>query len=209
MTGHQKVKRASLEKRGAADPASTLKSMKNLGEGLAKVLQRKDIKDVELWTDEHRSYPKAFQLTNNQGLFRHHRISSRMARTRQNPLFAVNYLDRQFRKDLSDHTRETVQFAHNPSCMMCRFVLYRHFHNYLKPYRIKDHRENQYGPYPTHADKAGLRQGYYEKTEKKYRQRRFFLNKLDLDMEEKVTWMLGWKNPGCVSGKYVPKYLAA
>lgn len=50
---------------------------------------------------------------------------------------AVNYLDRQIRKDLSDHVRETVQWAKNSNDMMARLVIYQLFRNYLKPFRIR------------------------------------------------------------------------
>ena len=45
-----------------------------------------------------------------QGRYRHLRVSSRVPRTRLNPLFAVNYIDRQLRKDLDEHVRETCVF---------------------------------------------------------------------------------------------------
>ena len=35
-------------------------------------------------------------------------VSSKRVRNRMNPLFSVNYLDRQLRKDMAEHVRETV-----------------------------------------------------------------------------------------------------
>ncbi|NIX02738.1 MAG: hypothetical protein GWN13_31805, partial [Phycisphaerae bacterium] len=169
MTSFQRARRTAMEKSGRADPRATRRSMATIGAELAKLLYDKGICQKDLWTDEHGSYPGAFRQRNRPELFRHHRISSKRARTGRNPLFAVNYLDRQFRKDLSDHARETVQFAHNPACMMSRFVLYRQYHNYLKPFRIKEHNENRAEPCKTHAEAAGLDMAYYRRMVKKYR----------------------------------------
>ena len=56
-----------------------------------------------LITDEHQSYPKAilpFRATTD---IVHSTVSSQLARTGDNPLFAVNYIDREIRKDLAEH----------------------------------------------------------------------------------------------------------
>ncbi|MDC7238786.1 MAG: hypothetical protein PQJ50_00365, partial [Spirochaetales bacterium] len=203
MTNAQKKRRAELEQQGKASSSMTYSSMKNLGDGLANLLINKEIGNALLWTDEHRSYSGAFR---SQGVFQHLRVSSKKARTFKNPLFAVNYLDRQFRKDLSDHTRETVQFAHHPACMMNRLILYRHFHNYIKPYRIKEQKENRM-PKSTHGEEAGLDKDYLLEMKTQLEGKRFFYSKLDLDREEMQTWMQGWKNPGLNSTRYVPKYI--
>ncbi|MBI9104172.1 MAG: hypothetical protein JEY99_17275 [Spirochaetales bacterium] len=68
-----------------------------------------------------------------QTSLKHIRISSKLARTITNPILSVNYLDRELRKDNSDHTRETVQFAKNVNNLMDRLAIYRLYHNFIKP----------------------------------------------------------------------------
>ncbi len=48
----------------------------------------------------------------------------------------MNYIDREIRKDNSDHVRETMQFAKNVNNMMERLAIYRFYHNFMKPYRV-------------------------------------------------------------------------
>ena len=45
-------------------------------------------------------------------------VSGKAARTKNNRLFAVNYLDREIRKDNASHVRETVQFSRNGNSRM-------------------------------------------------------------------------------------------
>ena len=59
-----------------------------------------------------------------------------MPRTRANPLFPVNYFDRELRKDLHDCVRETVCFSRNLNRHMQRMCVYELWHNYLKPFRV-------------------------------------------------------------------------
>ena len=206
MTEAQKKKRIELEKKGKADPAATKKSMKILGEWIDNFLVEKKMLDTVLWTDMHNDYVNSFS-----GLvaFIHRRISSKAARNHLNPLMAVNYYDREVRKDLSDHTRETVQFARHPACMMSRFVLYRHHHNFLKPFRINSHDENSSYIYWTHAEEAGMLRQDYKALINKMQGKRFFLNKLTMNEEEMKTWLHLWRNPGVKSKRYVPQYIRA
>ena len=204
MTPAQEEKKLELEKKGIADPGDIRRSMKAVATHLSKLIRDKGIDLIEIWTDKHQSYPGAFR---NLPVFHHNRISSKRARTFDNPLFSVNYCDRQSRKDLSDHVRETVQFARHPSCMMCRFAVYRHHHNLLKPFRIKPHNENSLEPYWTHAEAAGIPGSVIKALIEKMEGKRFFLHKLDMDGEERKTWLQEWTNPGVVSGRYVPKHI--
>ncbi|MFP4564035.1 MAG: hypothetical protein ACLFRY_12085 [Spirochaetia bacterium] len=43
----------------------------------------------------------------------------------RNPLFPVNYLDRQIRKDNSNHLRKTVQFSRDVDSRMERMAVYQ------------------------------------------------------------------------------------
>jgi hypothetical protein len=58
-----------------------------------------------------------------------HRFPSTAPRTTGNPLFAVNYADREIRKDLAEHRRETVCFARSAAMSMARLWVYVADHN--------------------------------------------------------------------------------
>jgi len=72
-----------------------------------------------LFTDEHPAYPRAF---------------SRI------PSFPVNHVDRQVRKENSDHLRETVKFAKYPGALMASMAVSRFSHHCLIPRRVHESR---------------------------------------------------------------------
>ena len=79
-------------------------------------------------------------------------VNSREVRNAQNPLFPVNYIDREFRKDMASHARESLQFSRNVNEAMMRMSLYLFDHNYLKPFRVADQEKKRF----RHAQMAGL-----------------------------------------------------
>jgi hypothetical protein len=99
---------------------------------------------VHLATDKHRAYPQALTAVAplaaalRAGGLVHVRVSSRAPRTRANPLFAVNYVDRQLRKNLAEHVRETVRQGREVNCQMERMAVFIALHNFLTPHRIGD-----------------------------------------------------------------------
>jgi hypothetical protein len=205
MTEEQKEKRARLEAIAKADPKSIRTSFINLSTDLLHRLTAKGITRKTLFTDEHRAYPMAFRRVKDfSKLFDLKQIPSTAARTRGNPLFPVNYVDRQLRKDLSDHCRETVQFAHCPSALMARASVYRFYHNCVIPRRVWQHRK---GNEETHAERAGMSRGKLGEVIKRYMGKRVFFHKIRLGLEEQKTWFLEWRNPGRILGRYVPKYI--
>jgi hypothetical protein len=100
---------------------------------------------VRLATDKHAAYRPALKAVPvlahalREGRLVHHRVSSRAARTRNNPLFPVNYVDRQIRKNLAEHVRETVRHGREVNCQMERMAIFTTLHNFLTPHRIADH----------------------------------------------------------------------
>jgi len=101
-----------------------------------------DRAQLKLFTDERAQYVYALQEDRQihtrtaNGSFEHIRISSQLPRTVLNPLFSVNYLDREIRKDLPEYHRETVCFGRNVSNALERLCVYLYHHNFLKSYRI-------------------------------------------------------------------------
>ena len=205
MTAAQREKRTALESQGRADPKGIEKSMRHLAQDLTQRLVRKGVVRRVLFTDEHPAYPRAFRrITDFPLRLLHVPIPSTAPRTILNPLFPVNYVDRQVRKDASDHVRETVQFARCPSALMARMAVYRFYHNCRIPRRVRASRRKDY---ETHAERAGVSAEVLREVIRSHWMRRCFLHKQDLGIEERTTWLCGWRNPGIPLGRYVPKYV--
>lgn len=207
MTAAQKKKRAALEKRGKAHPKALEQSMRNLVADSTQRLIMKGISMKMLYTDEHAAYPRAFRTIEGfSQLFTHVRISSKNRVQRARQLCAVDYVDHQFRKDMSDHARETVQFAKCPSAQMARLVVYRFYHNCCIPRREMERRK---GNMETHAERAGVSRKTLDEIIRRYWGKRVFLQKTSLCREERNTWLCAWRNPGRSFGRYIPHYIAA
>jgi transposase-like protein len=206
MTAAQKKKRALLEATGKADPKALERSFLNLLTDLKKHLSAQGVTPATLFTDEHRAYRRAVSRMPDFPLFfRHVTLSSKEPRVKNNPLFPVNYVDRQIRKDVSDHARETVQFARCPSALMARMSVYQFYHNCCLPRRV---RESRRGNTETHAQRAGLPREQLDAVVRRHWGKRVFLQKLTLGSEDLKTWMCAWRNPGVPFGRYIPKYIA-
>ena len=112
---------------------------------------------VQIISDEKKEYEWALENSipygewKTQGALVHTQISSKAPRTLDNPLFPVNYLDRQLRKDLAEHGRETVRFARRLEPSLERAMVHLAHHNYFKVFRSRSE-----DPQLTHAEKAGL-----------------------------------------------------
>jgi len=133
----------------------------------------------------------------------HRRISSKLPRTVRNDLFSVNYLDREIRKDNSDHTRETVQFARNANNCMERLAVYRLYHNYIKPYRIGKREEGR----RTHAEQAGISmQRIVSEMKTVFTRRRFFSRTEGLSSSDSLVWLRGISTPMKQVAEYLPAY---
>jgi hypothetical protein len=119
MTNKQKAKRAILEKRFKANSKGIERSFSRIATESLRVLSDEGRPGIELWTDEHQAYPRGIAgspcAASMQGIGRltHQTVSSRAARTTENPLFSVNYFDREIRKDLHEHVRESTCFGRN------------------------------------------------------------------------------------------------
>jgi hypothetical protein len=115
---------------------------------------------LELRTDEHTAYPGAiasvasFQRRLAERTLVHDRTSSRAARTTANPLFAVNYVDRQLRTSLAEYVRETTRQGREVNAQMERFAIFMVVHNFLTPHRVSG-KARVIGE-QTHADVAGV-----------------------------------------------------
>ena len=206
MTEKQKKRRAELEALyGKAPPKAVELSVASLIEDLAKLLHSNNLSGKKLKTDEHKAYVRAFKRAKSASdCLEHVQYSSKDARTRNNPLFPVNYCDRQIRKDQVNHVRETVQFAQCPSAMMTRLSLYQMFHNYIMPRRVKKQRK---GDWSTRGEFMGLSREKFFNILKSIIGRRTFFHKSEFWEEEKMTWMMAWRNKGIELGRRRPLHI--
>ena len=209
MTDAQKEKNVKIRNAVNIGRATIYSSFENIVRTSLDWKRRAGLPSLALYTDEHPRYKEVMhQLSPEERIeLRHVRVNSRLARTVLNPLFSVNYYDRELRKDNSDHTRETVQFARNVGNMMDRFEVYRLYHNFLKPFRIN----RKAGEEPTtHGQMAGLS---LEKIEKELRTvftRRRFLGKLgNLNLFDRKHWCRCLQTPMSPHADYLPAYVLA
>jgi len=127
MTRAQRNKRERLEVAfGRPDP----KSIEMEVAGLLRILAPR-AQALELHTDEHPAYPRALRRVPHLDV-RHRTISSRAARTAQNPLFPINLLDLLIRHSGSNHKRETIAASKRRQCAAERMAIFLVWRNYMK-----------------------------------------------------------------------------
>jgi hypothetical protein len=136
------------------------------------------------------------------GRFVHRTVSSRAARTVDNPLFPVNYLDREIRKDLHEHARETTCFGRNVNRQMERSALYCYWHNFRKLHRAR-------GDVRSHAEVSGQDLGLIARLSPSIWQKRAWLSDLALTEAERETWLRLRRTPLKNEPDYLPKYARA
>lgn len=157
MRDDQKKRRAILEKHFRPAPKAIESSFGDLMAFLDRRTQKREMPLI-IYTDEKKDYLRALWNRDDlrerlfSGDWRHHMVNSKEVRNTQNPLFPVNYIDREFRKDMASHARESLQFSRNVNEAMLRMSLYLFDHNYLKPFRVADRDKKKY----RHAQIAGL-----------------------------------------------------
>lgn len=127
MTKAQKAYRKANEARlGRPDPRGTEKDCAEL---LGIVAARPQA--LDLYTDEHKDYPRAIARAFHLEV-RHRTISSRAARTTNNPLFVVNLNDMVMRHSGAEHKRETIAFAKRRQMSIWRMAMFVVWRNYMK-----------------------------------------------------------------------------
>ena len=138
MTHAQRLKRQELDRLVRFDPRATEASFSQLLDTVVSLSVHSAPAPRTLYTVRHPAYRAAWQLHPHiQNLKRRqllHRltVSSRSAGTASNPLRAVNYLDREIRKDRADHHRESGCFGRNVCAMLGRLAVYFVYHNMMK-----------------------------------------------------------------------------
>jgi hypothetical protein len=211
MTKSQKAKRAKLEMRYRAPRGGIERSFSQLLEIIPLLWNKLQSPHLSLLTDEHAAYPRAISnviplvSASHEGSFSHVRISSTLDRTVINPLFPVNYYDREFRKDIHAYVKESTCFCRNVANGLDRLSLYQGWHNFIKPYRVK----YPGGDLDPHAVYAGIGKEKIGRDLARAFRERSFLSHLDLREERRVIWMKTTKTPLKEGYDYLPKYAVA
>ena len=202
MTDKQKLRRETLEKQWKAPPGDLSASFSRLMRHIFRYRKENEEAPLILYTDEKQEYR---QVLEGVGGVRHLTVSSHVARTVRNDLFAVNYYDREIRKDQSNHVRETVEFSRDVNNAMDRLWMYSAYHNYVKPYRIG----TKGGRIPTHAECAGIPSESIRRMWKRFFTRRFFVAHLDLSDSQWYSWYRCYATPLKREVAWYPRYAAA
>jgi hypothetical protein len=204
MTPVQKRLRSAFDALYRCPPKALTASFTELLEHLHRRLQRSTHRPVVLDTDRKLEYRQALAAHTGlkqaieRGEFAHRLTDSRAVRDRRNPLFAVNYIDRELRKDLAEHVRETVRFARNVNHSMERLWVYLLGHNVEKRFRINDPVDVQ----RSHADEAGVSRKVVNRVIGTLYTRRRFLSFETLEPATERVWKREHSTPlkGIVKG---------
>jgi hypothetical protein len=129
MTRQQRRRRAELEARhGRPDPKAVERGVETLLRLAARAPQALVVR-----SDEHPAYPRALRRLRGWEI-RHECTPSTAARTRHNPLFAVNLLDLLLRHNGSNHKRETIAFSKRAQSVVERAAVLLVWRNLIKPF---------------------------------------------------------------------------
>ena len=211
MTPLQKATRARLDRIHRPDPKAITSSFRVILDEIAPIAFDSGRSDITLWTDQKKEYRTAIHshmpasFLDQEERLVHRSISSRAERTRENPLAAVNYLDREIRKDLHEHTRETVCFARNVNNQMDRMTVYVFHHNFLKHFRIGGKGEDR----RSHAEVAGYRKTALRKELAEVWVDRAFSTRESLRDMDRRTWFRTRATPLKTGPEHLQKRVAA
>ena len=212
MSEAQRRRRAQLERVYRAEPQAVEESAAELVQCVTRLVAGGNGGCHALRTDEHGAYRRAiaadaaFAALCEQGRTVHRRVPSTAARTRGNPLFAVNYLDRELRKDLAEHVRESTRFSRSVHGTIDRLSIYALMHNLVKPFRVNAPR----GSRPrSHAEKAGFSPALVQHTLQWAFSRRAFRTRTPLRQPLLSQWLRMHTTPLQSRPAYLPQYLLA
>ena len=209
MTEAQRRKRLKQEQRYIRQRISISHSFRFIIDEVEQLVRRKAIAHITLFSDKKQEYRRmikgsaVLQHLHRQGCFTHVTISSRKARTTANPLFAVNYLDRQLRKDNANQVRETVQFSRSVNNCLERLAVYQLYHNYFKPFRVED----RLGRWLRHGQVAGIERQNIDGALEQIFQRRVFFSHVRLSFSQLMVWARMVGSLHRRDGQFWPRYV--
>lgn len=211
MTEKQQTKRKDIETRYRAARGGIESSFAVLLGCIPRLWNKIRFPSLTLLTDEHPSYPRALARViplireSHAGSFHHLRFPSTLPRTIHNPLFSVNYYDRDLRKDVAAYHRESTCFCRNTANGLSRLAVHQAWHNFVKPFRIKPATGSR-GP---HGAYRGIAEKRIACELTRFLCDRSFLSHLDLREDRLTIWMKHAKTPLKENQEYLPKYASA
>jgi len=209
MSDEQKQRRERLETRFKADPRAVEYSFARIIPLLSRLTWQARRDPIRLFTDEHPSYTRALdndgatRILITRGMLRRTTVSSKAPRTACNPLFAVNYMDRELRKDEAEHVRETTRYARAAHTSMERLSVYLLHHNFFKRYRIKQPVKDE----QTHAGAAGVSKAFFKWMQGWLTTQRVFLTKVPAPSPFLQVWLRTYQTPLAGHRAYLPRYV--
>ena len=206
MTADQKLKRIFLDQCWPRRKHAMRDAFQRAIQVITQKWDRTKFPYLILRTDEHPAYPKAIAragLRREDG-FVHHRTPSVLPRTVSNPLFPVNYMDRELRKDIAAYARETLCHTRNVANGLLRLAVYMAWHNYWKPFRISWGRQREVAP---HGVESGIDPLSMEKKKRSFFSQRYFLMKTELEGWASDVWFKRKLTPLKRSSEYLPAFV--
>lgn len=166
-----------------------------------------------LITDEKIEYRRALEKhplyleQDEERRVAHWLVPSTLPRTRDNPLFASNYCDREVRKDQAQHRRQTACFSRSAANGMTRMYSYMVWHNYGKRYLIDWPVDRK----SSHAEVAGVEGERIRKARRKMFEERAFLTLQNLLPIDRKVWTKTVYDlvEGREKAGYLPQYAMA
>lgn len=199
MTEYQRQKRARLDRQECFSGEINA-SFTRICQTIYELAMKTDT--IILHTDEKREYQAVLEMNNHiANKVRHITTSSRKARTYHNPLWPVNYYDRELRKDQAPQVRETTRWSQEANNCMERMYVYAGYHNFFKPFRIKQ-RDTR-----THAEIAGFDAARLRMRLKTFFTRRFFFSRITLNISEWFVWLRAYRTPFRQGFQSLPGYV--
>ncbi len=209
MTAYQKEKREVLEKKYKAEPKEILNKFTELLNNFVNLSKNSHKSVISLFTDEKYDYKVAWNKNSNlkdSDKFKHIRVNSKKKRNMTNQLFSVNYIDKEIRKDLAEHVRETTRFGRNITNAMNRLIIYQFWHNTQKQYRINQPKAVDL----KHFEVAGgNKTDWLKEIQTIYKIRRFKSHITALEKSYQDIWLKKIKTPLKQNAEYLPKFAVA
>ena len=135
MTEWQKKKNLELRKEFGAYPPNSIRVQTTYS--IAKLLKLTRNNQLQLFSDEHKSYQHSVKFDFPGCKILHHTTSSKERRDGHNPLFAINHLHLHYRHFLASHRRETIAFNKHEAGLMDSILLKTVSKNFLEPQMYK------------------------------------------------------------------------
>ncbi len=210
MTDSQRRRRNVYDTLFRPSPSGVRHSFERLVSQIPSMWDTRKGAKLVLRTDDHRAYPAAIAGVPalaeaiKEGRFIHSTYSSKLERTVFNPLFSVNYYDRELRKDIAAYRRESTCYTRNTASGLLRFCCHQARHNYQKDYRIKGAEWKGI----THGERAGIDGERIAAGMERLFVERPFPSRLKVTQEQSNIWLKRHTTPLKEGHEYIPRYAA-